>query len=204
MNSSANWRISTTGWVPSHNGRLDQRSDSDTNGRKLTGVAILFKPGQIFVTHWIFGSSAKQAKQGWQGLEMQLERAFLGAACSIVGNFWPPSPIGAIWVRAFGPVLLISPGNSAQRWEYFWSPKKYLWPGVLAVRNTLIEKNTVVPVHGDCLDNQSIDQAKQKEVNQTHGHGLISSDLSFNCDPVTHCHCYSCCRKMWLTILFTI
>ena len=26
----------------------------------------------------IFGSSAKQAKQGWQGLEMQLEGAFLG------------------------------------------------------------------------------------------------------------------------------
>ena len=52
------------------------------------------------------------------------------------------------------------------------------------MRNTLIEKNTVVPVHGDCLDNQSIDQAKQKEVNQTHGHGLISSDLSFNSDPV--------------------
>ena len=67
---------------------------------------------------------------------------------------------------------------------------------MLAARNTLIEKNTVVPVHGDCLDNQSIDQAKQKEVNQTHGHGLISSDLSFNSDPVTHCHCYSCFRKI--------
>ena len=78
MNSSANWRISTTGWMPGHNGCLDQRSDSDTNGRKLTGVAILFKPGQIFVTHWIFGCSAKEAKQGWQGLEMQLEGAFLG------------------------------------------------------------------------------------------------------------------------------
>ena len=132
-------------------------------------------------------------------------KAHFWAAGSIVGNFWPPSPIGAISVRAFGPVLLISPGNSAHRWEYFWSPKKYLWPGVLALWNTLIEKNTVVPVHGDCLDNQSIDQAKQKEVNQTHGHGLISSDLSFNSDPVTHCHCYSCCRKisshkLWLTI----
>ena len=68
---------------------------------------------------------------------------------------------------------------------------------MLAVWNTLIEKNTVVPVHGDCLDNQSIDQAKQKEVNQTHGHGLISSDLSFNSDPVTHCHCYICCRKIF-------
>ena len=55
---------------------------------------------------------------------------------------------------------------------------------MLALWNTLIEKNTVVPVHGDCLDNQSIDQAKQKEVNQTHGHGLISGDISFDSDPV--------------------
>ena len=205
MNSSANWRISTTCWVPGHNGRLDQRSDSDTNGRKLTGVAILFKPGQIFVTHWIFGSSAKQAKQGWQGLEMQLEGAFLGRRARLWVIFGRQARlelsrcvhlVHCCWYHL---ATRLTVENTFDR------QKKCLWPGELAVWNTLIEKNTVVPVHGDCLDNQSIDQAKQKEVNQTHGHGLISSDLSFNSDPVTHCHCYSCCRKIyshkfWLTI----
>ena len=79
----------------------------------MSEVAILFNPsqslsdqvgaGQIFVTQIVFGFMTKQTTQGWNGLEMQPEAAFLRSRW-IGGNFWPAVRFELSGPRAFGPV----------------------------------------------------------------------------------------------------